>query len=190
MALPQNAALILVDVQQGHDVRARSAARNNPDAEHNIARLLDHWRADGRPLFHIQHHSTEPDSPLRPDRPGVAFKPEAQPLPGEPVIQKSVNSAFIGTDLAERLQELAIGTVVICGLVTPHCVSTTARMAANLGFQTYVVDDATAAFDVIAHTGERLPAEQVHRVALANLHDEFATIARTRDLIPQADDRH
>ncbi len=102
--LPRNATLIIIDVQQGFDEPVWGQ-RNNPQAEENIARLLAAWRRTQRPIIHVQHLSGEPDSTLRPNHPGSAIKPIVQPLPGEPVIQKSVNSAFIGTDLEARLRQ-------------------------------------------------------------------------------------
>ena len=98
--------------------------RNNLAAEVAIAEMIGAWRASSRPLFHVHHRSASPQGLFRPDRPGFAVKPEAQPLPGEPVIYKSVNSAFIGTDLEERLRAREIHTLVIVGITTDHCVST------------------------------------------------------------------
>ncbi len=181
--LPQNAALIVIDVQQGLDDPTFFGERNNPQAEANIAALLERWRATGRPLYHIQHHSTTPGSPLRPESPGVAVKPEAVPLAGEPVITKSVNSAFIGTDLEDRLHADGIDTLVLCGLTTEHCVSTTTRMAGNLGFTAYLAADATAANSKTTFDGATVSAEQVYTIALAELHGEFATVLTTADVL-------
>ena len=103
MTLSSGAALLLIDVQQGLD-DPRWGARNNPDAEQRIADLLAAWRAARRPVIHVQHLSLVPDSPLRADAPGNAFKVEARPLDGEPVFRKHVNSAFIGTDLEAHLR--------------------------------------------------------------------------------------
>ena len=111
------------------------------------------------------------------------FQPAARPQGDEPIIIKNVNSAFIGTDLESRLRAAEIDSVVFCGLTTPHCVSTSARMAGNFGFTTYVVADATAAHAATTHDGTAIPAEQVHTVALANLHGEFATVMTTNDLL-------
>lgn len=176
MATPE--ALIVIDVQQGFD-DPRWPPRNNPQAEANVARLLAGWRAAGAPVFLIRHDSAEPGSPLRPDTPGNAFKPEAAARPGEPVIAKSVNSAFIGTDLEERLRRAGIGRLVICGISTDHCVSTTTRMAANLGFAVRLVGDACCTFDRRAPDGGVIEAEQVHRTELAVLSGEFAEIVTT-----------
>ncbi len=188
MQIQPNAALIVVDVQQGLDVAEYyGGERNNPQAEANIARLIQAWRESGRPLFHIQHHSTEPRSPLRPGQPGHDFKPEAKPLAGEPIIPKNVNSAFIGTDLEQQLRSQGIEQVVIVGLTTNHCVSTTTRMAGNLGFETILAADATAAFERVSVNGQHFPAQTIHETALASLHDEFATVADTDAILAALD---
>lgn len=182
--VPANAALLIIDVQRGLD-DPKYGRRNNPDAEANIARLLVAWRRAGWPVVHVQHLSTSPDSPLRPDSPGVAIKPEAAPIEGEPLIRKRVNGAFIGTNLEPYLRDRGIGSLVVVGLTTDHCVSSTVRLAGDLGFETYVVADATAAFEMESHDGRRFSAEDIHAVALVNLQDEFAAIISTEMLLSQ-----
>lgn len=180
--VPQSAALIVIDVQKGFDSPIWGS-RNNPQAEKNIARLLSVWRSANRPLFHVQHMSKNPTSPLRPGQEGNEFKPAVKPLNGEPVIQKSVNSSFIGTDLEHRLRQLEIRSVVLAGINTNHCVSTTARMAANLGFEVLVISDATATFDMKGPDGRLYPAELMHAVGLAELHGEFAKVVDTETVL-------
>lgn len=175
-------ALIIIDVQQGFDDPVWGP-RNIPDAEDRMRLLLSRWRAADAPIFHIRHDSLEPDSPLRPGQSGNNIKTEVAPLDGEPVFGKSVNSAFIGTGLEHALRVTKVETVVLIGLTTNHCVSTSARMAANLGFKTYVVDDATATFDRRALDGRMRPADEVHVAALSDLADEFASIVNTADAI-------
>ncbi|MEP7096680.1 MAG: cysteine hydrolase family protein [Dokdonella sp.] len=177
-----SAALLLIDVQQGFD-DPRWGIRNNPHAEHRIAALLEEWRRLRRPVLHAQHLSLERQSPLREDAPGHAFKSEALPMAGEPVFQKHVNSAFIGTHLEDYLRANGIDTLVIVGLTTDHCVSTTARMAANLGFSGVVVEDATATFDRHGADGAHYSADMVHRIALASLHGEFATVMDSQQIL-------
>ncbi len=177
-----NTALIVIDVQDGLD-DPRLGTRNNPDAERNMARLLAAWRAKGRPIFHVQHMSTRPDSPLRPELPGNAIKRIVAPQGDEPVIRKTVNCAFVGTDLEHRLRANDIRSVVIVGLTTDHCVSATARMAGDLGFTTFVVGDATAAHELTGYDGTHYPAEIVHAVSLATLQGEFATIVTTDQVL-------
>jgi nicotinamidase-related amidase len=179
---PESSALIIIDVQQAF-LDPRFGNRNNPQAEPNVARLIAAWRASGRPIRHVVHDSTEPNSLLRPGLPGNAIQEAALPQSNERVYRKEVNSAFIGTELERDLRRDGIGTLVIVGLTTNHCVSTSARMAGNLGFTTYVVSDATAAFDRLALDGTLRPAEAVHSAALSDLHEEFATVVNTEEVL-------
>jgi nicotinamidase-related amidase len=184
-ALTANTALIIIDVQDGLD-EPRLGQRNNPDAESNLARLLADWRTKGRPIYHVQHMSTEPNSPLRPELPGNAIKRIVAPQGAEPVIQKQVNNAFVGTDLEARLRTAGIESVVCIGLTTEHCVSTTVRMASDLGFKAIVVADATACHDRNGWDGKYYPAEMIHTHELISLQNEFATILKTDELLSQA----
>jgi len=133
--LPPDAALLIIDVQKAID-HASWGERNNPQAERNIARLLQAWRAAGRPIYYIRHDSTEPASHYRPGQPGNDFKPEVAPAAGEAVIAKRTNSAFIGTDLESRLRAAGHTTLVVAGVITNNSVEATVRMAGNLGFAT------------------------------------------------------
>lgn len=171
----RHTALLPIDVQQGFDA-PRWGRRDNPALEANGRRLLAAWRAHGLPLIHVRHDSLDPDSSLHPSRPGNAFRPGFEPLPGEPLLAKSVNAAFIGTDLDLRLRRLGVRQLVLFGISTDMCVSTTARVAANLGYRTVVVADACAAFDLPDGDGGIIPAEEVARVHLATLRAEFAEV--------------
>ena len=177
-----HAALLLIDVKQGFS-DGSWGPRNNPHAEANIARLLRAWRETGRPIFHVHHDSSSPNGRFVPGTPGNAPRAEALPLAYEPVHHKKVNSGFIGTMLEQDLRAAAIDTLVIVGLTTQHCVSTTARMAGNLGFDTYVVADATATFDQVGIDGRQRAATEVHFAALSDLNGEFATIVETEALL-------
>ena len=176
------AALVVIDVQYGLDA-PRLGVRNNPDAEKRIADLLAAWRETGRPVIHVQHMSTEPQSQLRPGLPGNAIKKEALPIAGEPLFQKNVNSAFIGTGLEEYLRSKGIQSLVMVGMTTNHCISTSARMAANLGFNVTIVADATAAHEQRSYDGTHYSGEALHNAELASLNEEFASIRKSSDLL-------
>jgi nicotinamidase-related amidase len=171
--------LIVIDVQRAFEDPGWGP-RNNPEAEGRIAEAIAAWRERGAPIVHVRHASSDPGGRFVPGTDAFEFKPEARPREGEPVITKDVNSAFIGTDLEGRLREQGVETVALVGLTTDHCCSTTARMAGNLGFETWVLDDAMATFDRRAPDGELIAADVMHRTALASLHDEFAEVLTTR----------
>lgn len=179
--------LVLIDIQKGFD-DSYWGDRNNPDAEERAQDLLVHWRGENLPIAHVRHVSTSPGSPLV--GVGAEFKPLVAPLPGEPIFEKSVNSAFIGTNLDEHLRGIGVTGLTICGLTTPHCVSTTTRMAANMGYRVRLIADACAAFtsnaDVSFDGGPALTASEIHRSALAHLHGEFAKVMQCRDVLQNA----
>jgi len=181
-------ALVLIDIQKGLDEwDFYGGNRNNLEAEKNASKLLDHFRAKGLPVFHVQHSSQNPNSPLHASKQGFELKDEVKAFENEPVFTKTVNSAFIGTDLEQVLKIKKIESLVIAGLTSQHCVSTSVRMASNLGFCVFLAEDACAAFSEVGIDGEQLPAELVHQVTMANLKDEFAKISKTLailDLIP------
>lgn len=182
--LRQN-ALLIVDAQQGFDDSVWWGERNNLVAEQNIAELLSSWRARNGLVIHARHCSLVAGSPLRRNAPGWAFKPEAKPVGEEIIVEKSVNSAFIGTGLDDMLQQRKIERLTVVGFTTDHCVSTTVRMASNLGYKVRFVDDAAATFDRVDRSGRTIPADLVHRVHLASLNGEFCNVIDTTTLLSE-----
>ncbi|NKI32721.1 cysteine hydrolase family protein [Croceivirga thetidis] len=179
-------ALILIDIQKGlDDWHYYGGNRNNPEAEKNASRILEVFRTSALPIFHVQHSSQNAKSPLHASKPGFQIKPEVGPLPDEPVYVKNVNSAFIGTSLQKDLEDAEIKKLVVVGLTTNHCISTSVRMGANLGFEIFLIADACAAFDQVGIDGSKQEAELVHQVSLGNLKDEFAKILDTEQLITE-----
>jgi nicotinamidase-related amidase len=175
-----NPALILIDIQKGFDdIDYWGGERNNLDAEKNASELLNIWRINNLPIFHIKHCSSIPTSILNENNAGNEFKHSTKPKDGETIIKKNVNSAFIGTNLKEQLDNAKISKLIIVGLTTDHCVSTTTRMAGNFGYDTYVVSDATATFNKKGVDGQIFSASLMHETALASLSEEFATIITT-----------
>lgn len=178
MKLPANTTLLVIDVQQGmHD--PSKGPRNNPDAEEKLGWLLAAWRDQGRPIQHVKHNSIHATSVFHRSHPGNQIQELARPLDTEPLIEKSANCAFVGTDLEQRLRDAGVSSIVIVGFVTNHCVDTTARVAGDLGFDTYVVSDATAAFDRVGPDGTTYAGDLIHKVSLTSIHDEFATVVDT-----------
>lgn len=197
-------ALLLVDIQDGFlHPTIWGPSRSNTAFETNIKSLIPIYRqlissttSPTKPsphkIIHVAHASKSEVSPLYPSSPGFAFQSFAAPLPDELVITKNVNSAFIGTDLEQVLRthfDGKPGTLWVVGLTTDHCVSTTVRMAGNLGIcdspegkkgEVILVEDAVACWK---KTEDFLfDAEVIHAVHVDSLR-EFASISETGDVI-------
>jgi nicotinamidase-related amidase len=170
-----HAVLLPVDMQKAFDSPGWPR-RWNPAADDHGRALLAAWRRAGRPIIHVRHDSVTPGSSLAPGEPGNAFRPGFEPLAGEPVVAKSVNSAFIGTDLDLRLKRLGAKHVVTFGISTDMCVSTTVRTGANLGWDMILVPEACDCFDLPDGKGGIIPAEQIHAAHVATLAFEFAKV--------------
>jgi nicotinamidase-related amidase len=168
-------ALLIIDMQVGMTWPS-CGVRNNPGAEAAIASLLAGWRARGAPVVHIRHMSRTPGSPFWPGQPGVEFQPALMPLDSEHVVEKNVPDALVNTGLERWLHARGIVSVVVVGVSTNNSVEATARTAGNLGFKTHVVADATFAFAMKDFDGRPRTAEEVHAMALANLHGEYSSI--------------
>lgn len=183
MRFTKNDPLIVIDVQKAF-FNPAWGNRNNPNAEENIDRLIRHWREMGRPIIFVQHISKNKSSFFYFEKKeDIEFMDFIQPLEGEIVITKSVNSSFIGTDLYQILVNMKSEHIVITGLTTNHCVETTTRMAGNYGFNPILVSDATATFDRKGINGEVYSAESIHAMTMVNLNEEFAVIADTESVI-------
>lgn len=173
-----HAVLLPVDLQQAFD-GPPWPRRWNKAVDENGLKLLDAWRRARQPVIHVRHDSAEPGSTLRPGSPGNAFRPGFEPLPGEPLVIKSVNAAFIGTDLDLRLRRMGVATVVTFGISTDMCVSTTVRVGANLGYRMVLVEDACDCFDLPRQDRAIIPAEAIHAAHVATLGFEFAEVSST-----------
>mgnify|MGYP001567288507 CR=1 FL=1 len=175
-------ALIIIDMQQGMASPA-AGSRNNPAAESQIATLLQAWRAAAATVVHVRHISRTPGSPFWPGQPGVEFQVALAPLPQEHVVEKNIPDAFIQSGLERWLRVRSISKLVIVGVSTNNSVESSARTAGNLGFDTQVVADACFAFSQVDYAGSPRTADEVHAMALANLHGEYAQVVAAADVI-------
>jgi nicotinamidase-related amidase len=167
-------ALVVVDVQEAFDDAAHWGHRNNPACEANIAALIEAWRAAGGPIVFVRHEFETHD---------WGFK---DTIAGEPdlLVSKTVHSAFYGEpDLDAWLRARKLDAFAVCGITTDHCVETTARMGGDLGYDVLVVLDATHTFDRTAPDGTLITADELARATATSLHEEFATVVRTEDLV-------
>ncbi|WP_437112388.1 cysteine hydrolase family protein [Streptomyces cinnamoneus] len=191
--LHSKAALVVIDVQKGFDEKEFWGPRDNPDAEENIAALIEAWQATGRPVVFVRHDSPKPGSPLRPGQPGNDFKDFVEERRGkgdgpELLVTKTVNSAFYGTpDLREWFEAEGIHQFVVTGIQTNMCAETTARMGGNLGYEVLFALDATHTFDLTGPYGWSLTAGELARATAVTLQGGgFAEVVTTAELVAAA----
>ena len=154
-------ALLIIDMQKAFDSPIWGE-RNNPQAEHQALRLLAYFRKHSLPVLHVQHISDNPQSQFHNKQKSGVLKVDLNRLPQNLSFKKMVNSAFIGTNLETYLRTNQICHLVVVGLTLPHCVSTTTRMAANLGFEVTLLADATASFTLSNKNGQTISPETIH----------------------------
>ncbi|MFI1714018.1 nicotinamidase-related amidase [Streptomyces sp. PanSC19] len=192
MEINENAALVVVDVQKGFESEFWGR-RNNPEAERNIAALIDAWQETGRPVVFVRHDSKQAGSPLEPGTEGNGFKDFVEERRGkgsgpELFVTKSVNSAFYGEpDLDAWLKGAGVGQFVVVGIQTNMCNETTARMGGNLGYDVLFPIDAMHTFDLAGPFGWTQSAEELTRATAVSLHGgRFARVVSTEDVLKGA----
>ncbi|MDQ6984228.1 MAG: cysteine hydrolase family protein, partial [Ghiorsea sp.] len=138
-------------------------------AAKNAASLLNLFREKGLPIVHIQHETTKTEMGfMLPGSFGQEIHPSVEPQQSEFCLTKHFPNAFWKTELEKHLNELGITQLIIAGMMTHLCVSTTVRAAMERGFQTTVIQDACATRS-LAFNGTEIPAKTVHNTALAEL---------------------
>ena len=177
-----HAVLLPIDMQRAFD-GPPWPRRWNASVDANGLTLIRRWREAGRPIIHVRHDSVMEGSSLAPGSEGNRFRDGFEPREGEQLVTKSVNSAFIGTDLDLRLRRLGARHVVTFGISTDMCVSTTVRTGANMGWDMVLAQDACDCFDLPDGKGGTLPAETVQAAHVATLGFEFCRVFNARDLV-------
>ena len=188
--ISKNPALIIIDVQKAFlEKDYPGIKRNNINAEFVCGNILNKWRENGLNVIHVRHSSTNPESKLHKSKPGFEFNDYVKPKNNEIVLTKNVNSAFIGTGLDEILKNLNINTLVIVGMTTNHCISSSVRMAGNLGYETFLISDSTACYNTKGLDGIEIDCEIIYEASIASLSGEFAEIISSRELFELLNNR-
>ncbi len=177
----RDACLVLIDLQYEY-LAGPIALPDARGAIANTAKLLARARDAGTPIFHIAHKGRSGGLFDRSAERG-AIVAELAPRPGEPVIEKGLPNSFAGTDLAARLAATERKDIILAGLMTHMCVSSTARAGLDLGYRITVDANSCATRDLPDGRGGSIAAAIVHDVALAELSDRFAIIARGDDAL-------
>jgi|TARA_B110000971_G_scaffold67795_2_gene69518 nicotinamidase-related amidase len=183
----RNSCLLLIDVQVGVNMLQHwgggNGRRNNPEAEHKIRSLLKRFRDLGNQVAFTRHDSREASSPLKLSLQTGQQIDGLEIKPNDIVVTKDVNSGFIGTPLEVELRRAGISRLLVAGFFTNFCVETTVRMAGNLGFDTYLIEDACATTNRVDLDGMDHEPEIVHQMAVASMHGEFCTAISTENAL-------
>lgn len=178
----KDSVLLIINAQKGL-LDGEQKNRNNSEAENHIAQILNHWRAQNRPLIHIKHVSDNPGSRFYRNSSGCDFLETLAPKNNEPIVEKTKSSAFIETALETQLASETLSNLVLVGFTAHECIDATARDAASNGFSTFVVGDATATFDVRDASGKLMKADRVHQLTLTNINAFYAKVVRTAEVL-------
>lgn len=181
-AWAEDSILVIINAQNGL-LDSTQEGRNNSQAEKNIVRLLKHWRAKKRQIFHIKHVSDNPESVFFRHSAGCGFLKDVEPLENEIVVEKTKSSAFAETNFESVLNKKSCSNLVLVGFTANECIDATARDSAAKGFETFVIGDATATFDLRDSSGKLVKADRIHKLTLININAFYAKVVNTSDVL-------
>ncbi|MFX0006612.1 MAG: cysteine hydrolase family protein [Candidatus Hermodarchaeota archaeon] len=160
----------------------------------NINRLVEFFRANKIPIFYTKFASfrndrTDYSNNIRAinemsenmigkyifpsvQDPLADIIPELKPEENDIIVIKTTNGTFSSTDLEHQLRNIGMNTAIIVGVVSHICVENTARIAFDLGFNVYLVDDACAGW-----------SPTLHNAALRGMELFFVSIISTEELL-------
>lgn len=167
--------LIILDVQDAINQPVWNG-KNNPNYIDAIEILLSTWRARKADVIHVKHDEANPGSSYHTHGPWNGIQARVAPLADEPVIVKTQNSGFIGTDLHAVLQKLGAEQFVLTGVVIHNSMDATIRAGKALGYQILLPEDATTAVPVTDQKAKTWPAQDVFDLFLGVLGGEYAEI--------------
>ena len=188
-------ALIVIDVQESFRQRPIWRAISDPGIAGAVGRLVDSVRCAGDLVVWVLHTEPETGTVFDPARGFVRFIEPLAPAEGEPVLTKTSHNAFTTTGLQRILTSRGIGELLISGIRTEQCCETTARLAADLGYQVTFVTDATATnpiphwdappdqtVDQLLADPRTLPASAIIERTEYALAGRFATVATVAEV--------
>lgn len=176
-------ALVIVDLQNDYFPGGKWVLEGTELAAAKAASLLEQFRGQKLPIFHIRHEFPTADAPFfAPGTPGSEIHASVLPQPGEPVILKTEISGFQNTDLKQQLDQQGIQHLVICGAMSHMCIDALTRAASDFGYQCTVVQDACATQE-LEFNGLKVPAQSVQAAFMAALQFGYAEVINAADLM-------
>jgi len=175
-------ALLVIDVQESFRRRPSWEQVSNPDIVDDVSGLVKQARAADDLVVWMLHSEPGDDGVFNPANGHVRLMDGLAPEPGERVLTKTSANCFTTTNLGQLLTGSGVTQVVITGIQTELCCETTARLAADLGYDVTFVTEATATFPIVRpDTGEVLGTDDVIARTEFALAGRFARIARLED---------
>jgi nicotinamidase-related amidase len=172
-----DASLVFIDYQNEY-LSGPLTLTGAADSLSEATQLLQAARAASAPIFHVAHKG-RPCGLFDRDENRGQIIPQVTPWEGEPIIEKGLPNSFAGTALHSFLTTAGRKNIIIAGFMTHMCVSSTARVALDLGYRVTIAAGACATRDLPDGDGGRIGADVIHKVALAELSDRFAIIAQS-----------
>ena len=176
-------AIVMIDFQNEYVDGAMPLGDAGSKATANARLLLDKARKEAIPIFHIAHHGQDNDKVFDPLSSKVDIVDSLQPLDGEKTIVKMHPNAFYDTELQALIKSAGKQQIIFAGFMSHMCVSSSARAAFDLGFESFVCHDACATRDLPSVNGQTITASVMHDSAMAALQDRFAALVATDKLI-------
>ncbi len=171
--------LIIVDVQNDYFIGGAMELFEMDVAASNCQKLLNKFRQNQAPIFHIQHIATREGATFFvPNTYGCKIHKSVKPYKSELVVVKHYPNSFRETELKEVMQKAGVEEVVICGAMTHMCIDTTTRVAFDLGFKCHVVSDACTTRD-LEFNNQLVKATDVQAAFMAALSVPFAKMSTT-----------
>ncbi|HTI13688.1 MAG TPA: cysteine hydrolase family protein [Dictyobacter sp.] len=180
-----NPALIIIDAQNEYFApHGKSILPDGEQALAHIQELLQAFRTNNQPIFHVVHERLEADAAVfRRGSIGAEIHPAITVQTSEEIVTKHVPGAFYQTPLEMYLRAANIDTLVISGYMTHMCCDTTTRQASARGFKVLFSSDATATRDILLD-GKKLSHQSVHETTLG-IMTGFATVLTSAEIIKQ-----
>jgi len=176
-------ALLLVDLQNDYFPGGKMTLEGANEAVQNARFLLNRFRTEFWPVFHVRHVAMKPDATFfLPGTAGSRIHPNVGPSTGEEVITKNYPNAFRDTSLQNLLKKIDIQELVICGMMTHMCIDATTRAAKDLGYNCTVIGDACATRPLEIN-GEVIPSKNVQKSFLAALAAYYSSVCSTEEFL-------
>ncbi|AXF15393.1 cysteine hydrolase family protein [Paraburkholderia caledonica] len=172
-------ALIVIDVQ--NEYVTGNLPIEYPDVQSslaNIGRAIDAAHTAGVPVVIVQNFAPATSPLFARGSAAAELHPVVASRERDHYVEKSLPSAFTGTDLADWLAARQIDTVTVVGYMTHNCDASTINHAVHAGLAVEFLHDATGSVPYENSAGFA-SAEDIHRVFSVVLHSRFAAVAST-----------